>query len=310
MEQDDAVAFATIEASEWFQKKHWRIPGVLNAFPRLLRTERVTPISLSLDVTSGGLPTTVVDWRGCFVDWSLCHPNHAEALGFRRCQLPLDDAMQPDWSSLSVRFSNVPAMQVLRDCRLEVSFLCRGWLCCLAPRVIASGYGGFCDVLQDESTALSHGYTPLQPDFPRIHSRPYMASAVFMAARDGDDGGVRRLLHEDASAVEKTDAQQALRHASELGHLSVVNALLTAGVSVDASSEDGRTALHVAAIQGRIDVVHCLLEANADVEKRTAQTSATPLLAACIGGSVAVVQLLIDHGADVLATNAVTRWLG
>ncbi|GLD95732.1 hypothetical protein PINS_up004410 [Pythium insidiosum] len=179
MEQDDAVAFATIEASEWFQKKHWRIPGVLNAFPRLLRTERVTPISLSLDVTSGGLPTTVVDWRGCFVDWSLCHPNHAEALGFRRCQLPLDDAMQPDWSSLSVRFSNVPAMQVLRDCRLEVSFLCRGWLCCLAPRVIASGYGGFCDVLQDESTALVRDVE--------------MSMSLKHGSVDGSDAGYMRL---------------------------------------------------------------------------------------------------------------------
>ena len=48
------------------------------------------------------------------------------------------------------------------------------------------------------------------------------------------------------------------------GDLSIANLLLQAGATVDAVTNDGRTALHSAARNGKIQVVEALLNAGAD----------------------------------------------
>ncbi|KAJ0392487.1 hypothetical protein ATCC90586_005847 [Pythium insidiosum] len=75
------------------------------------------------------------------------------------------------------------------------------------------------------------------------------SASLSVSARDGDEQAVRRLLQEDAAAHEPY-LQQALRDASERGHLAVVETLLSAGVHADAAGDDARTALHVAARRG------------------------------------------------------------
>ena len=55
-----------------------------------------------------------------------------------------------------------------------------------------------------------------------------------------------------------------LHRAGARGYLSIANLLLQAGATVDAVSNQGYTALQVAAYHGKIQVVEALLNAGAD----------------------------------------------
>jgi ankyrin repeat protein len=90
---------------------------------------------------------------------------------------------------------------------------------------------------------------------------------------------------------------RALESASLHGHLDAVTALLHAGADANATGQDGRTPMHIAAEHGRIDVVKALLVAGADT-RSAMPDGRTPLHAASEHGHIDVVKALLVAGAD------------
>ncbi|CRK34635.1 hypothetical protein BN1723_014880 [Verticillium longisporum] len=100
----------------------------------------------------------------------------------------------------------------------------------------------------------------------------------------------------------------ALRVASEGGHLHVVEKLLDAKADVNAvTAHWGETALQAASGGGHLHVVETLLAAKADVNAATAYRGRTALQAASEGGHLHVVELLLIAKADVNAA-AASAW--
>ena len=69
-------------------------------------------------------------------------------------------------------------------------------------------------------------------------------------------------------------------------------------VDVNATSNDGWTALHAAAAQGHIDALTELLIVGGGDPNATAQHGQTPLHVACLNSHIACVKLLREHDAD------------
>jgi ankyrin repeat protein len=79
--------------------------------------------------------------------------------------------------------------------------------------------------------------------------------------------------------------------------------LIDAGANVIETNEEGKSALHYAAIEGNAESISELLAHGADVECGDNQGQ-TPLLCAVSSGNVSNVTALLDAGADPMATNA------
>lgn len=103
--------------------------------------------------------------------------------------------------------------------------------------------------------------------------------------------------------AERTDTKaQPLHFASALGHLGVVEALLSIakargeGTVLNAKNSAGNTALHLAASSGRTLTVDFLISAGADVNAVNEQ-GFTPLDLACKNSRTAAAAVLIAAGA-------------
>jgi hypothetical protein len=87
-------------------------------------------------------------------------------------------------------------------------------------------------------------------------------------------------------------------HASEDGHLDIVEELLANGAAVDAKGVGGETSLYLSSQNGHTSIVQALLEHGAAVDE-AASDGRAPLRAGATYGHEEVVRLLLDHGADV-----------
>jgi hypothetical protein len=90
----------------------------------------------------------------------------------------------------------------------------------------------------------------------------------------------------------------ALHNAATFGTEGLVQALIDAGVPVDARNASGSTALHVATIFDQPAAIERLIKAHADVNARNA-TGFTPLMYASRLDSASCARLLVKAGADV-----------
>jgi hypothetical protein len=94
----------------------------------------------------------------------------------------------------------------------------------------------------------------------------------------------------------------SLHDAATFGTEGLVQALIDAGVPVDARNASGSTALHVAAIFDQPTAIARLIAAGADVNARNA-AGFTPLMYAARLESATIARLLVTAGADVHARN-------
>ena len=90
----------------------------------------------------------------------------------------------------------------------------------------------------------------------------------------------------------------ALHNAATFGTEGLVQALIDAGVPVDARNASGSTALHVATIFDQPAAIERLIKARADVNARNT-TGFTPLMYASRLESANCARLLVKAGADV-----------
>ena len=119
------------------------------------------------------------------------------------------------------------------------------------------------------------------------------------AVKSHDGAGVEALLAAgiDVDAAQP-DGATALHWAVHLDDTPIVERLLLAGATVDATNEYGVTPLSVACSNGSAPLVERLLEAGAD-PNLARPTGETPLMRAAATGSVRAVDALVAHGADV-----------
>ncbi|KAJ5160773.1 uncharacterized protein N7482_007777 [Penicillium canariense] len=131
-------------------------------------------------------------------------------------------------------------------------------------------------------------------------SPEHKVSPIHLAAINGHEKIVRRLLAEDDSEVNKADSMNSypLMWASLSGYKNVVKRLLNHGADVNAHGGKRGNALQAACVRGHNKVVQVLLEHGADVNQQGGFYG-NSLQAACHGGHDKIVQVLLEHGADV-----------
>jgi len=131
------------------------------------------------------------------------------------------------------------------------------------------------------------------------------AEQSFMsAAQTGDVEALEAAIAEGVQ-VDRLgdDGKSALIRASGAGHVAAVELLLKAGADPSLMN-GGVTALHVAATDGHLEVIRVLVQAKANVNRRSSDTSDTPLMAAVKAEKPEVVRALIDAGADTTFSTA------
>ncbi len=89
-----------------------------------------------------------------------------------------------------------------------------------------------------------------------------------------------------------------LHEAAEQGDVGEVKRLLAAGADVNASDDDGGTALHWAVAKDNLEIARLLLQHGAD-PNAGADRDMAPLGLAAIGGRTKMATLLCEHGAEV-----------
>ncbi len=130
-------------------------------------------------------------------------------------------------------------------------------------------------------------------------------TALCVATEGGANVNVNALLRAKANprAACGFDKNTPLHLAARKGDLRTLQALLAAGVQVDARNRTGETPLHQAAAWGEsMPVLQALLAAGADLKAKD-HGGDTPLHGANNHRSVPFVQALLAAGADVNARN-------
>lgn len=99
---------------------------------------------------------------------------------------------------------------------------------------------------------------------------------------------------------------RALLRSIEKGDVSAANRLLSSGVTVNARTKEGWTALILAAQRNLSNLTHALITRGADVNARDKQGQ-TALMHAARKGHRQTVELLVNRGADVTAKDRAGR---
>ncbi len=129
-------------------------------------------------------------------------------------------------------------------------------------------------------------------------------TALHWAAYRGDSTLAQLLLHSRAnvSATTRIGAYTPLHIASQNASAGVVRALLRANASAKAVTDEGTTALHLAAMGGDTVIVSALLAAGCDVNATEPNWGQTPLMLAAERGRAGAVRVLLRNGADARRT--------
>ena len=83
------------------------------------------------------------------------------------------------------------------------------------------------------------------------------------------------------------------------GHVEPVRLLLEAGAEKDATTMSGMMPLHFAAHSNHLDVVRCLIESGAKTDELTRATGSSPLHVASVEGNLQIVRCLVEFKAKI-----------
>ena len=135
---------------------------------------------------------------------------------------------------------------------------------------------------------------------PVANSGAATDTEMFDAVRAGDAEKVKALLQADPKLAEARteDGSTALHLAALEGHSDIARRLLAGGAQVNARGLREETPLHMAMYDAHLEVAEVLLASQADVNAQNADGQ-TPLHLAARKGHRALVLFLLDHGADV-----------
>mmetsp|Transcript_3055 Transcript_3055/g.7168 ORF Transcript_3055/g.7168 Transcript_3055/m.7168 type:complete len:727 (-) Transcript_3055:26-2206(-) len=156
--------------------------------------------------------------------------------------------------------------------------------------------------------AATGGNAAVVLDLLRCRASPTKASRagqmpLHLAAAHGRREAAKHLIEAEPSAVSARDAsgKAPLHLAVETGHNDVVEVLVDAGASVMQLDDDGRTALHNAAMQSSDEAVRLLRRRPSAGEALTLLDSSglAPLHHAVLQGHVGTIQELLSLGASV-----------
>lgn len=123
---------------------------------------------------------------------------------------------------------------------------------------------------------------------------------IHMACMDVEENPnrLRRLIDMTSDVDARTEnGLTALHIACGFGKYHLVRVLIEAGADVNARDKTDSTPLHFA-VQGSNGAIKLLVEAGADVEAENAEKQ-TPLLLACTIGKVGAIENLCERGANV-----------
>jgi ankyrin repeat protein len=137
----------------------------------------------------------------------------------------------------------------------------------------------------------------LRPDGVFVDADPDPMN-IWEAAKDGDLGELQRLVGHDPGLLDEKSlgGWTPLMHASQAGHVDVVQWLLDWGAAINESANDGMTPLYLACHKGHSPVVRLLLESGADpFSSAGKEIGCTPLMTACARGHVEVVRWMLGH---------------
>jgi ankyrin repeat protein len=123
-------------------------------------------------------------------------------------------------------------------------------------------------------------------------SEEYFNHSALIFASSAGHFEVCRLLIENGALVDLGHCP-ALMRAAENGHLAIAQLLIESGASINATDENGETALTYACAQGHYDVVQLLIENGAHVDGFGTMANAA------VRGHLGIIQLLLANGAQV-----------
>ncbi len=134
-----------------------------------------------------------------------------------------------------------------------------------------------------------------------------MLNDQLIEATENDNTEIIEVLLKEGADINATneDGQTALVIAAEKGHIETVQVLLTTpGINIDAANnKDGSTALMFAAQNGHTNIVNTLIDKGADVNAANNKYGSTALMFAALCGNTEIVNNLIDKDANVNATD-------
>jgi uncharacterized protein len=142
------------------------------------------------------------------------------------------------------------------------------------------------------------------PEPPAVDARDKFGfTALIRACQGGHEGVVEELLDRGADAYAKLNSvDTALNLAAGKGHERVVRLLLDRGDDANLSTHSRWRALFVSSYNGHVGVVKLLLDQGAQATiNATADDGRTALMGASCNSHVGVVKLLLDWGGDVTA---------
>ena len=119
------------------------------------------------------------------------------------------------------------------------------------------------------------------------------------AARNGHLQIIQYLIEEKNCSFEKFSfgGLRPIHHACNKNHEKIVRYLIKSGCDVNATDENGDTALHYAAARGVLNIVIALIDAGAEFSKSNSQ-GLTPLHKATIFGQLAIVRKFAEAGVN------------
>jgi ankyrin repeat protein len=130
---------------------------------------------------------------------------------------------------------------------------------------------------------------------------------VARAARQNDAAAVRSLVANDGNPNQTDEeGRTALHYAAMNGNLTIIAILMKASAKLDVKDKLGNTALHLSADRNQPEAAQLLLDVGAPVDAEN-KNGMTPLMMAANRGNIDIVMALLAKGASVTKTDFTGR---